>query len=67
MEKHGKPTLKEPEPITKASPEDVARGLFNPDVGWGKVQAKLEDDYDQYGADMRQYRTDMTEFERKSQ
>ena len=47
MTEKQKPELKMP-PRIDASPEEIARGLFNPDVDWDKVDAELDEEYAEY-------------------
>ena len=65
MQKPVKPELEMP-PRIDASPEDIARAMFNPDADWNEVDADLDRRYVEHERKMEQYRKNMVEYERRS-
>ena len=53
-QKPAKPELEMP-PRIDASPEDIARAMFNPDVDWNKVDADLAEEYAEHERKMAEY------------
>ena len=62
MRKPVKPELEMP-PRISASPEDIARTMFNPDADWKQVDTHLDSKYADHERKMGQYRKDMAEYE----
>ena len=65
MQKPVKPELEMP-PRIDASPEDIARSMFNPDTDWKQVDNDLDQQYAEHERKIAQYRKDMAEYERQT-